>query len=273
MIVLFGHGYVADNIAKELHKQSFVFVRLSHHALVPKEAKFIINAAGFTGNPNVDACEVLRDECVDGNILWPLRLEKSTDLPILHISSGCVYTGYEKQWTEEDKPNFTFNNASFYSACKALAQELLSEHLKQSYLFRIRMPFGSYIHHKNLLTKYERYAKLIDYENSVTQVEDLAKCVCHFIRTKPSYGIYNVCNPGSTSTKKIVEEMGLVRVLAHPKKEWMTEAEFASAVIAPRSNCVLNTKKLENVYDMRPVDQAVSETVRTYLSRSLYMTV
>lgn len=266
MIVLYGHGYVADYIAKEMHKQSFKFVRLSHHALVPREAKFIVNAAGFTGNPNVDACEKLRDECVNGNILWPLNLEKSTDLPILHISSGCVYTGYEKEWTEEDAPNFTFNNASFYSACKALAQNLLSEHLKESYLFRIRMPFGPYIHHKNLLTKYERYAKLVDYENSITQVEDLAKCVCHFIKTKPSYGIYNVCNPGSTSTKRIVAEMGL-------EKEWMTHEEFAKAVIAPRSNCVLNTKKLENVYAMRPADQAIRETVRTYISHGLHMTV
>ena len=266
MIVLYGHGYVADYIAKEMHNQSFKFVRLSHHTLVPKEAKFIVNAAGFTGNPNVDACEKLRDECVDGNILWPLRLESSTDLPILHISSGCVYTGYQKEWTEEDAPNFTFNNASFYSACKALAQNLLSEHLKESYLFRIRMPFGPHIHHKNLLTKYEQYAKLVDYENSITQVEDLAKCVCHFIKTKPSYGIYNVCNPGSTSTKRIVAEMGL-------EKEWMTHEEFAKAVIAPRSNCVLNTKKLEHVYAMRPADQAIRETVRTYISHGLHMTV
>ena len=266
MIVLYGHGYVADYIAKEMHNQSFKFVRLSHHALVPKEAKFIVNAAGFTGNPNVDACEKLRDECVDGNILWPLRLENSTDLPILHISSGCVYTGYQKEWAEEDAPNFTFNNASFYSACKALSQNLLSEHLKESYLFRIRMPFGPHIHHKNLLTKYEQYAKLVDYENSITQVEDLAKCVCHFIKTKPSYGIYNVCNPGSTSTKRIVAEMGL-------EKEWMTHEEFAKAVIAPRSNCVLNTKKLEHVYAMRPADQAIRETVRTYISHGLHMTV
>ena len=266
MIVLYGHGYVADYIAKEMHKQSFKFVRLSHHALVPKETKFIVNAAGFTGNPNVDACEKLRDECVNGNILWPLNLEKSTNVPILHISSGCVYTGYEKQWTEEDRPNFTFNNASFYSACKALAQDLLAEHLRESYLFRIRMPFGPHIHHKNLLTKYEQYAKLVDYENSVTQVEDLGKCVCHFNKTKPSYGIYNVCNPGSTSTKKIVAEMGL-------EKEWMTHDEFAKAVIAPRSNCVLNTKKLESVYEMRPVEQAISETVRTYILHGLHMTV
>ncbi len=268
MIVLYGHGYVADYIAKEMHNQSFKFVRLSHHALLPKETKFIVNAAGFTGNPNVDACEVLRDECVDGNIRWPLKLERIasqiSDIPILHITSGCVYTGYDKEWTENDPPNFTFNNASFYSACKALAQELLSPYMDKSYLFRIRMPFGPHIHHKNLLTKYERYAKLVDYENSVTQVEDLAKCVCHFIRTKPTYGIYNVCNPGSTSTKEIVAEMGL-------HKEWMTHDDFAKAVVAPRSNCVLNTKKLESVYAMRYADQAVSETVRKYLSHNLYL--
>ena len=61
-------------------------------------------------------------------------------------------------------------------------------------------------------------------------------------------------------------EMGL-------EKEWMTHEEFAKAVIAPRSNCVLNTKKLENVYEMRSADQAICETIRTYTLHGLHMNV
>jgi dTDP-4-dehydrorhamnose reductase len=258
MILLYGHGYIGYHIAEELTKQGFKFVHRSHDRTpIAGGYTFIINAAGYTGVPNVDTCEKYKDECVDGNIMWPLKLERNNHIPILHISSGCVYTGYEKKWTEEDKPNFTFNNASFYSACKSLSQELITPYLYKSYLFRIRMPFGSNPHPKNLLTKYMSYDKLVDFENSVTRVEDLAKCVCYFIQARPKFGIYNVCNPGSTTTKKIVDKMGI-------QKEWMTHEEFAKAVVAPRSNCVLDTDKLASVYKMPLVDDALDDAIGIY---------
>ena len=259
MITLIGHGYIGGYIKKCFDEYDMKYHHISHKDSLPKDTKFIVNAAGFTGVPNVDACEIYRDECVQGNILFPIELEKRANaIPILHISSGCVYTGYKDGgWTEDDPPNFTFNNASFYSACKGLEQELLKPYLNKSYLFRIRMPFGPDRTPKNLLTKFETYAKLIDFENSVTQVEELAKCVCHFIVTKPPYGIYNVCNPGGITGKEIVKAMKL-------EKEWMTEEEFKSITKAPRSNCVLSSKKLDKYFTMKPAKFAVSDTVLRY---------
>lgn len=257
MIVLIGHGYIGNYIAKKLNTDGYSFKWLSHKDTIPKTTKFIINAAGYTGIPNVDACEMHKDECVQGNVLYPLELEKKFSGPIIHITSGCVYTGYDKHFTENDAPNFTFNNASFYSACKGLEQELLKPYLNKSYLFRIRMPFGPDRTQKNLLTKLEAYDKLIDKENSVTQVEDLADCVAYFIKNKPAYGIYNVTNVGSTTTKKLADALAL-------NKEWMTDEEFKSITKAPRSNCVLSTKKLESVSHMRSVEDAVIDTIKRY---------
>ena len=58
----------------------------------------------------------IRTKTIDGNVIFPLQLEHSnTQVPILHISSGCVYIGHQKDFTEEDVPNFDFNNGSFYS--------------------------------------------------------------------------------------------------------------------------------------------------------------
>ena len=259
MITLIGHGYIGGYIKKCFDEYDMKYHHISHKDSLPKDTKFIVNAAGFTGVPNVDACEIYRDECVQGNILFPIELEKRANaIPILHISSGCVYTGYKDGgWTEEDAPNFTFNNASFYSACKGLEQELLMPYMNKSYLFRIRMPFGPDRTSKNLLTKFETYAKLIDFENSVTQIEELAKCVAHFIATRPPYGIYNVCNPGGITGKEIVKAMKL-------EKEWMTEEEFKSITKAPRSNCVLSSKKLDKYFTMKPAKFAVSDTVLRY---------
>ena len=259
MITLIGHGYVAGYIVKHFNETGINFHHIRHNDELPKDTKFIVNAAGFTGVPNVDACEIYKDECVQGNVLFPLELEKrANEIPILHISSGCIYTGYKDGgWTEEDEPNFTFNNASFYSACKGLEQELLKSHLNNSYLFRIRMPFGPDRTPKNLLTKFESYAKLIDFENSITQVEELAKCVLHFIVTRPPFGIYNVCNPGGITGKQIVSKMDI-------EKEWMTEEEFKTIITAPRSNCVLNVDKMMKYFPMKPAEFAVSDTVLRY---------
>lgn len=259
MIALIGHGYIAEYIKKCIDEYGMRYCRIHHKDELPKDTKFIVNAAGFTGVPNVDACEIHRDECVQGNVLFPIELERKADaIPILHISSGCVYTGYKDGgWTEDDEPNFTFNNASFYSACKSLEQELLKPYLHKSYLFRIRMPFGPDRTQKNLLTKYETYDKLIDFENSITQVEELAKCVCHFIVKKPPYGIYNVCNEDGITTKEIVNTMKL-------EKQWMTEEEFKSITTAPRSNCILSTKKLSQYFTMKTAKFAVSDTVLRY---------
>ena len=259
MITLIGHGYVAGYIVKYFDEYGMKYHHIRHNDALPKNTKFIVNAAGFTGVPNVDACEIYKDECVQGNVLFPLELEKrANEIPILHISSGCIYTGYKDGgWTEEDAPNFTFNNASFYSACKGLEQELLKPHLNNSYLFRIRMPFGPDRTPKNLLTKFESYAKLISFENSITQVEELAKCVAHFIVTKPPFGIYNICNPGGITGKQIVSKMGI-------EKEWMTEEEFKSITTAPRSNCVLNVDKMMKYFPMKPAEFAVSDTLLRY---------
>lgn len=221
----------------------------------------IINAAGYTGVPNVDACEDRQADCLRGNVLWPLEVQrKSCGLPVVHISSGCVYDGYEKEWTEDDPPNFDFTNGSFYSGCKALAQEALMPFMNRSYLLRIRMPFDSELHPKNYLTKIATYPKLIDVRNSLSCVSDVANVALHFAFMKPPPGIYNVCNPGSATTLDVANLMG-----CGYSKEWFTMSEFSSAVKAPRSNCVLSTTKLQKVFPIEPVIGALHQAVSSYM--------
>ena len=41
-------------------------------SLLPKiKIAFVINAAGYTGKPNVDACELAKAECLSGNAVLP----------------------------------------------------------------------------------------------------------------------------------------------------------------------------------------------------------
>ena len=259
MITLIGHGYIGNAIYNKLQIQSYYPVEwIDHKTPIPSNSRIIVNAAGYTGSPNVDACEIYKEDTIAGNVIWPLKLElENPKTPIIHITSGCVYTGYDKDYTEEDAPNFNFNNGSFYSGSKALAQKLLEPFMHKSYLFRIRMPFGSDRHPKNFLTKLERYAKLVDFRNSLSHIDDIADTVLHFIVARPNFGIYNLVNSGSKTTKEIVSMMGIT-------KNWYTHDEFAAAVTAPRSNCVLNVNKLSKVIYVRSIDDALKDALAKY---------
>ena len=256
-IVLIGHGYVGKYIAAELNAQSIHFIWTNHNEYIPFDADFIINAAGFTGIPNVDACELHKADTVQGNINFPLSLERRFDCPILHLSSGCVYTGYKDGgWLETDTPNFDWNNGSFYSATKAEFQKLWSEYHydRTSYILRLRMPFGPDNLDKNLLMKYHKYNTLVDFENSITNLNDLAKAVCHFVETRPTPGIYNAVNPGGLKTHQIAQVLGIV-------KPWYSHEEWEALGLTPRSNCVLNTDKMQAVYPFRSAIESLIDSV------------
>ena len=256
MITLIGHGYVGEYISKELDNQNLAYHWIRHTDPVANNTTVIINAAGYTGAPNVDACEIYKQETINGNVIWPVALELNhPNIPIVHISSGCVYTGYEKEFTEEDIPNFDFSNGSFYSGSKSLGQKMLEPFMHKSYLLRIRMPFGDTDHPKNFLTKMKKYNKLISYENSLSYMPDVAAVAVKIATDRNiATGIYNVCNPGSSNAREIVNMMGI-------EKEFFTENEFKNAVVAPRSNCILDTNKLQRVFYLRPVNQVLKEAI------------
>ena len=61
---------------------------------------YVINCSGFTGRPNVDQGEDEQELCYELNTFTPLRVSsacKLHDINYIHISSGCIYNGYEKQ--------------------------------------------------------------------------------------------------------------------------------------------------------------------------------
>jgi dTDP-4-dehydrorhamnose reductase len=56
---------------------------------------FTINAAGYTGKPNVDACELAKAECLSGNAVLPGIIREvceDLNIPWGHVSSGCIYS-------------------------------------------------------------------------------------------------------------------------------------------------------------------------------------
>jgi len=225
-----------------------------------------INAAGYAGKPNVDSAETEKEECFEGNVLLPLRINKACSvlsIPLLHISTGCIYTGHEEKWREEDPPNFDFLNCngSFYSGTKALAEELLLKN-PNVWIFRIRMPFCNDLQNpRNFIHKIIKYPKLIETTNSATNLDELALIIyqCYFKRFP--FGIYNIVNEGEVKTSKLLSLLEKYGYVEANSKTWFKNInEFLKSVKCPRSECVLSTNKLKKLgLQMSDVNQKIEE--------------
>ena len=84
--VLGGSGYIGEAFVRELRRRGRKFISLSRsqvnytrfsellNFLHENKPEFIINAAGYTGKPNVDACEDAKAETLAGNTLLPVTV-------------------------------------------------------------------------------------------------------------------------------------------------------------------------------------------------------
>ena len=234
---------------------------------------FLINASGFTGKPNVDACEFAKAECLLGNAVLPgIIREVCEDLKIPwgHVSSGCIYSGRRPDgggWQEEDEPNFSFRSppCSFYSGTKALGEEVL-EGAENCFVWRLRIPFNHEPSPRNYLQKLLNYENLLEAENSVSHLEEFCqKCIeCFTKDVEP--GIYNMTNPGSITTSQVTEWMIEEGLTEKKFNFFKTEEEFMEkAAKTPRSNCVLDTTKAEKAgIAMRPVEEAMIDSISKF---------
>jgi len=285
IILLGGSGYVGSAFQKVLCERGIEFRNLSRAEIdytntstlltLLREVKpeFLINAAGFTGKPNVDACEIQKAGTLFGNAVLPGRIAEAcakAGVPWGHISSGCIYSGDgpngvgDTGFKETDTPNFTFrtNHCSFYSGTKALGEEIL-ESYANVYVWRLRIPFDNEDSPRNYLTKLMRYQRLLEARNSISQrYEYAAACLDSWLRRVP-FGKYNVTNPGSITTHEVVEHIIKSGVCNKEYDFFESENEFMSkAAKTPRSNCVLNTGKLESCgIHMTPVHEALDRAL------------
>jgi len=220
-------------------------------ALRELDAEFLINAAGYTGKPNVDACELHKAECLAGNAVLPGVIRSVCEelaLPWGHVSSGCIFTGSGpggEGFREDDPPNFTFrqDNCSFYSGCKALGEEMLTG-AENCFVWRLRIPFDSVDSPRNYISKVLNYDRLLDATNSLSHLlEFVTACLACWTNRVP-YGTYNLTNPGHVTTREVVAMLCSHGLSDKTFSFFENETEFMRvAADTPRSNCVLDSAK------------------------------
>jgi dTDP-4-dehydrorhamnose reductase len=311
ILVLGASGYIGEAFVRELQRRQWAFKPLSRKEVdysrlevllkCLKEAKpeFLVNVAGFTGKPNVDACEIAKADTLVGNALLPQTIAHACAIcaiPWGHVSSGCVFSGAkvtvngrrhaEKDltrpdlrslvdqspdaihgFTETDTPNFTFRDppCSFYSGTKALGEEAIAG-VGQSYIWRLRIPFDEFDNSRNYLSKVQRYEKVYDNVNSISHRGDFARACLDLWDRRAPFGIYNVTNPGFVTTRQVV---AVVERILKPDKRfefWQNDTEFyRRAAKTLRSNCVLDVSKLlATGVKIRPVIEAIEDSLRNW---------
>jgi len=285
ILLLGGQGYVGTAIQKSLNGRGLPFTVASRassdysnpHVLVKMlrdlRPEFLINAAGYTGKPNVDACEIHRTECLDGNAVLAGVIRaacEQTQTPWGHVSSGCIFTGAKEAgagFTEEDDPNFSFrqNNCSFYSGTKALGEELL-QGAEQCFIWRLRIPFNEVDSPRNYISKMMRYDRLLMATNSLSQLDEFAAaCVDSWLQRIP-FGTYNLTNPGSVTTKDVIRLILKHRLSQKSFQFFDSDEQFMQlAAKTPRSNCVLDSgKAIAAGLKLTPVEDALETAMRNW---------
>ena len=109
MILLLGSsGYIGQAFVAELTRRKLDFMPLARAEadyskfevllkfLRERKPAFVINAAGYIGKPNVDACENAKAETLLGNVVLPVTIAHACvefGVPWGHVSTGCIYNG------------------------------------------------------------------------------------------------------------------------------------------------------------------------------------
>jgi len=283
--LLGGSGYVGQAYQALLNRKGIPFRNLRRseldytdparltEALRNDRPEFLINAAGYTGKPNVDACELHKADCLFGNAVLPGRIAEAcaaAGVPWGHVSSGCIYTGARADgsgFREEDPPNFSFrtNNCSFYSGSKALGEEVLAGQ-DNVYIWRLRIPFDHVDSPRNYLTKLMRYDRLLEATNSISQLHEFVAATFACWEKRVPFGIYNVTNPGEVTTRDVVSLIQKSGVCTKDFQFFQDESEFMlKAAKTPRSNCVMDSSKLTRAgIQMTEVHEAIEQALQEW---------
>ncbi|CCG81053.1 Putative uncharacterized protein [Taphrina deformans PYCC 5710] len=258
-ILVFGpRGWIGSTLIEMLKSQGKevkgATSRLEDRESVLKEIEeykptHALNCAGQTGRPNVDWCEDNKQATIRSNVIGTLNLADVCWLKGVHMTNfatGCIFKYDDahpmrsgKGFTEESEPNF---DESFYSKTKAQVEKIIANYDNVLNL-RLRMPVSDDLHSRNFVTKISKYERVVDIPNSNTLLHDLLPASIAMFENHVT-GIYNFTNPGAISHNEVLT---LYKKYIKPDFTWKNFSleEQAKVIKAGRSNCELDTTKLE----------------------------
>ena len=252
-ILVVGRGWTGKKVHKELIARNICTEICSNHEALTVvrfgNYDWVINCAGVTGVPNVDACEFNPQLTMDGNATFPILLQRAVERKgarFMHWSSGCIYEG--KIDSIDAPPNFF---GSIYSISKGVSDTYLKD---KAVVIRIRMPFTGLAEDKNLISKILKYSKTGKLynagQNSMTDHDEAVRVSIDYLLEDVPNGPYNLVNSGSLDMRDITRILNI-------GAKWYTTEEFTANTACARSTCVIPADTR-----MRPLEIAFEQAVR-----------
>lgn len=271
-ILVFGKGYIGSYLTTVLGATPAEGrLGVSESEIRRHKPDVVINAAGVTGHPNVDACEADAALTMTVNTSEAIRLGTICGLlgvHLIHLGSGCIFYGHSVHpagWSESD---FALPQST-YSVSK-WAADLALRQMPGVAILRLRMPISYAPHPRNLITKLVSYAKsgkVIDVQNSITVREDLPGIVQAVIERRAT-GIFHCTRPDPVSHREILAAYS--RVVEPLEPTWIPDYNLwpLGLVERPRSSVILQTERLKEIgVTLPPLGPELDDLMQSYKER------
>ena len=223
----------------------------------------IISVIGRTYGDNMNSIDYLEQKGnlkinINDNLYSPLNLafiSNKYNIHFTYMGTGCIFNGYDKEYNEDDEPNFF---GSSYSIVKGFTDKII-KNFDNVLNIRIRMPITTDINcNRNFINKIITYKKICSMNNSMTVLPELLPLLIDMV-IKKEIGTINLVNPGYISHNEILE---LYKEHINHDFKWenMTIDEQNKLLLSERSNNILNTSKLQKLYpNVKDIKTSIKE--------------
>jgi 3,5-epimerase/4-reductase len=235
---------------------------------------FIGRTHGITHGVNFNTIDYLEQEGklvenIRDNLFSPFVLAQicnSRNIHYTYLGTGCIFKydenhPYEEEvngFNEEDTPNFV---GSSYSVVKGFTDMMM--HMYPNVLnLRIRMPITGTNNSRNFITKIINYKKICSIKNSMTVLPELLPLVIEMMKMNKT-GTINLTNPGLISHNEILE---MYKEIVDPNFSWdnFSHDEQRTILKADRSNNYMDTTKLESLFNVNNIKDAIRKCLEEY---------
>jgi 3,5-epimerase/4-reductase len=181
----------------------------------------IICVIGRTYGNNINSIDYLEQKGnlrinINDNLYSPLNLaliSNKYNIHLTYMGTGCIFNGYDKEYSEDDNPNFF---GSSYSIVKGFTDKII-KNFDNVLNVRIRMPNTDDINcNRNFINKIINYKKICSMNNSMTVLHDLLPLLIDMI-IKKEIGTINLVNPEYISHNEILK---LYKEILNPEFKW-----------------------------------------------------
>ena len=225
----------------------------------------IICLIGRTHGSNIHSIDYLEQkgkltENVRDNLYAPFVLAelcKKYNIHLTYLGTGCIFSGYNKKYTENDDPDFF---GSSYSVIKGFTDRIMKFY-DNVLNVRIRMPITDELFcNRNFIYKITHYKKICDMPNSMSVLPELLPIMIDMSIHKRT-GTINLTNPNKISHNEILE---MYKQIVDPNFRWtnFTVEEQNKILASERSNNELSSDKLLHWY---PNIKSIHDSVKDIL--------